>query len=145
MKESEKLKLKQTQGCLGKISKACNYLSGLALIIDFVVRCTVFARKGEEQPSRPTDPFYYFLSLYLIPFAVVIFAAELEWRSIIKYVMFLKSQSGRGIFLVFVGLLIFNPKYPADIAISIYLAMAGLFNLVIAWVLPAVAHFKFLK
>jgi hypothetical protein len=56
-----------------------------------VVRCTVFARKGTATPARPSDPFYYFLSLYLIPFAFVILAAELEWRSIIKYVMFLKS------------------------------------------------------
>ena len=59
--------------------------------------------------------------------------------------MFLKSQAGRGLFQVFVGLLVFHPSYPADIAISIYLALAGLFNLVIAWVLPAVAHLKFLK
>jgi hypothetical protein len=59
--------------------------------------------------------------------------------------MFLKSQAGRGIFQIFVGLLVFNASYPGDIAISIYLALAGIFNLVIAWVLPAVAHFKFLK
>lgn len=63
----------------------------MALVTDFVVRCTVFARKGTATPARPSDPFYYFLSLYLIPFAFVILAAELEWRSIIKYVMFLKS------------------------------------------------------
>lgn len=43
------------------------------------------------------------------------------------------------------GLLVFNASYSGDIAISIYLALAGTFNLIIAWVLPAVAHLKFLK
>jgi len=81
----------------------------------------------------------------MLPFAFLIIIAEAEWRRVLKYVLFLKSQAGRGIFIMFVGLLVFEEKHANDIATSITLILIGAFNLIIAWVFPAIAHFKYLK
>lgn len=47
MKDSDKIKLQKTQGCLRKISIILNYVSAIALVVDFVIRCTVFAKSGD--------------------------------------------------------------------------------------------------
>lgn len=106
----------------------------------------MLGKKDDEGKSlAPKDPFYYFLTIYMLPFAVLIVVAEAQYRNVLKYIMFLKSQAGRGIFLMFVGFLVFEEKHPNDIATAILLTLVGTFNLVIAWVFPAVAHFKYLK
>lgn len=46
---------------------------------------------------------------------------------------------------MFIGLLAFDSKYPADIAFSLYLTLAGIFNIINAWILPAASHLKMLK
>lgn len=131
---------------MSKISKPLNYISALGLIGDFIARWVMISKKDSDgKSSAPKDPFYYFLTIYMLPFAFLIIIAEAEWRRVLKYVLFLKSQAGRGIFIMFVGLLVFEEKHANDIATSITLILIGAFNLIIAWVFPAIAHFKYLK
>lgn len=113
------------------------------MLIGFICRCCVLAGKiGDE---RPSDPFYYLFALYLLPFTVLLLAAKRNWRSIIKYVMLLKTTGGRGSFLVLTGLIFFNAKYKSDVAVSVILTLCGLANLVDAIVIPVIMHFKLFK
>ena len=136
-------------GVLSKICKVLNYVAVAAVLADFIVRCVAFKpidKKDTTSTSKaPTDPFYYLLTFYLLPFAVLILVAELEWRPLLKYILFLKSSTGKGFFLMFVGLLIFNPKKAADITISLYLTLTGIFNLVNTWVIPRLYEYAFMK
>lgn len=132
-------KNKGSSGILGTLCMGLNYIAVLVLIADFICRCVTFSKKNSDGASlAPKNPFYYLLTFYLIPFAFLILAAELEWRSVIKYVMFLKSQAGKGFFYVFIGLLIFDTKYPADIIFALYMTLVGVFNIVNAWFIPAI-------
>lgn len=46
--------------------------------------------------------------------------------------MFLHSRIGKGMFLVFVGLLLFDEKRKSDMAISICIVLIGFFNIMIS-------------
>lgn len=90
----QKEKLARTNSCLSWISKGLNYLSVVAIVADFIVRCVAFGRKKDKSGTinpAPTDPFYYLLTFYLLFFAALVLIAELEWRPVLKYVLFLKS------------------------------------------------------
>ena len=102
-----------------------NYLTVVALISASVVRFTNFS--GEE---KPTDPFYYLLTFYLIPFGLLVLTAELRVQRVLKYFEFLGYQHGKGLFFIFVALLIFDTKYPVDLCVSIGITFVGIFNLV---------------
>ena len=51
-----------------------NFLIILGLCATTIVRFTYF---GKENP--PTDPFFYILTFYLIPFAGLLLVAQLQW------------------------------------------------------------------
>ena len=90
-----------------------------------------------NQDKAPADPFFYMMTLYLIPFAALLLTAELGWHTVLKYFEFAGYMHGKGFLLIFIALLLFNPEYPLDTAVSIYLTFTGLLNLVQAFVEPA--------
>ena len=136
----------KANGILAKICIGLNFLGVAVLVADFCCRCAQFAKKDHTGASlAPKNPFYYLLTIYLIPVALLALAAELQWRPMLKYIMFLKSQAGRGFFFIFVGLLIFDTNYPTDLSFGIYITIVGLFNIVCAWLIPAIYHLKWLK
>lgn len=95
MKEIEvpkETQIDRTKHCLARVCRFLNFIASLVLISCFIFRCLVWSEKTEKnQPTtKPKDPFYYFLALYLVPFAIVITLAELNYRPVIKYVNFLK-------------------------------------------------------
>ena len=103
----------------------------MALCAAAIVRFTNFA--GDK---RPTDPFYYILTFYLFPFAGLLLVAELRWQRFLKYFEFLGYQYGKGMFMIFVALLIFDTTYPVDLAVSIMMSLVGVFNLVLLCLAP---------
>lgn len=124
---------------LAKICIGLNFLGVVVLVADFICRCAQMAKKDDTGASlAPKNPFYYLLTIYLIPFTLLVLAAELQWRPILKYIMFLKSQAGRGFFFIFIGLLIFDTRYPTDLSFGIYMTIVGIFNIVCAWLVPAI-------
>lgn len=72
-------------GCLARIIQILNFMSILGLIGTAIARFTMFG-KGEEAPK---DPFFYLLTIYLIPFALLLLCAEMHWKTVLKYVQFL--------------------------------------------------------
>ena len=72
-------------GCLARVIQIMNLLSILALVGTAIARFTMFG-KGEEAPK---DPFFYLLTIYLIPFSFLLLCAEMHWTFILKYLQFL--------------------------------------------------------
>jgi hypothetical protein len=64
--------------------------------------------------------------------------AEVDYLPVIKQVNFLRSQSGKGLFLILVGLLIMDNVSKADLVISIYLCIVGSINIAVACLFPLV-------
>jgi len=60
--------------CLHWIVHILNFMVIVALAADAIVRFTYF---GAESP--PSDPFFYILTIYLIPFAGLFLVAEMQW------------------------------------------------------------------
>ena len=66
---------------LGKLCSFLNYLAMLALVGNTIVRTVALLSKpdsdADEAAKKTTDPFYFLLTLYLIPFAFLMFVAEI--------------------------------------------------------------------
>ena len=106
-------------------------MSILALCAAAVVR---FCNFGSDE--APKDPFYYMLTFYLFPVAALLVAAELQWQRVIKYFQFLGFLYGKGLFMVFIALLLFNTDFPVDTAVSVGMTLVGLFNIVAMCMVP---------
>jgi hypothetical protein len=123
----------------------------LALVSNTIVRSIAILNSNkseegsEDDAKKNIDPFYFLLTLYLIPFAFLMFVAEIQWRPVLKYVMFMKGQIGKGLFYVFVALLMFDTDYPMDVITSLYVTFVGIFNLILSCLVPSVEHLRFLK
>ena len=76
------------------------------------------------------------LTIYLIPFALLILFAELRWQRMLKYFEFLGYQHGKGLFLIFVALLLFDTEYPIDTGVSIAITFVGIFNIIAMCISP---------
>ena len=119
-------------GCLHRILQVVNILSILGLLADTIVRFTLFT-KGDEAPK---DPFFYLLTVYMVPFCFLLICAEFKWTRVLKYVQFLGYQHGKGLFLVFIALLLFDTNYPIDAITSIVVTFVGFFNMITACIIP---------
>lgn len=117
--------------CLVYVTQALNALTIACLVASAIVRFTIFAKD-----SRPSDPFFYILTIYLVPFAALLAIAELKYLSVLKYFEFLGYNYGRGIFMIFVALLLFDTNYPVDTTVSIFMTLVGLFNVTLTCVAP---------
>ena len=121
--------------------KIVNILSILGLLADTIVRFSLF-NAGE---AAPTDPFYYLLTIYMIPFCVLLICAELKWTRVLKYVQFLGYQHGKGLFFIFIALLLFDTDHPLDAITSVIVTFVGIFNMITACIVPGLNHLSFLK
>jgi|LauGreDrversion4_2_1035121.scaffolds.fasta_scaffold1067898_1 hypothetical protein len=91
---------------LVKIAKVLNYFSALMMVCFAGYRFYLFFDADDNKEKG--EPLFYVLSFYLLGFATLIFSAE--WRIIIVLMYFemLKGRGGKGLFLILVGLLVFN-------------------------------------
>lgn len=78
------------------------------------------------------DGFYLVFTMYLLFFGVVLVSAEYEILIIMHYIEFLLSETGKGLFLIFVGVLLFDERRSVDFAASIIISIIGIFNLAAA-------------
>ena len=107
-----------------KLAKLMNYISCILIIVSIILRFIDF---GES-----SSPFFYLLTFYLIAFGALLLLSELRVRKVIAQVMFLNSRMGKGMFLVFIGLLLFDEERKSDMGISICLVLIGFFNIMIS-------------
>jgi hypothetical protein len=80
-----------------------------------------------------TDPFFFILSLYLFGFATLLIMAEVRYRKVLVYIEFLKSRIGKGIYVMLIGLLIFDENRRTDTLCAIMIFLVGTFNLVVGF------------
>ena len=111
------------KGCIVSVAKWANYLAVLLIIADVVDRCFSF---GSE-----TDPFFFLLTFYLVGFAVLLVIAEANVRRVLIYIEFLNGRVGKGIYLILVGLLMFDVTSTCDEIIGILIFMIGVFNILV--------------
>jgi hypothetical protein len=77
------------------------------------------------------DGFYSAFSLYLCFFGILLFAAEYKYANMIKYFEFLVTDLGKAVFMIFIGVLLFDNSKKGDMWASLTLTMFGLINLVL--------------
>jgi hypothetical protein len=85
-----------------KIVKVLNYISALLMLVAAILRCIAF--------KTSTDPFFFLLTFYLFGFAVLLVIAEIKVKRVIVYVEILNSRIGKGMYVLFVGLLLFDEQ-----------------------------------
>ena len=112
------------KSCSIKVVKILNYVSALIIILDVVMRFFNF--------QTATDPFYFILTFYLIGFAVLLAIAEAGIKKILVYIEFLNGRMGKGLFIVFIGLLMFDEKFKSDLFIGIAVFLIGVFNIMVS-------------
>jgi hypothetical protein len=76
------------------------------------------------------DGFYVIFTCYLLVFSMFLFSAEYEFLVIVKYLACLTSYWGKGLFQVFVGVLLFDDRRVFELVASLYLLIVGMFNIV---------------
>ena len=83
-----------------KVAKTLNYLAVVLILVSIILRFIDF--------GQYSDMFFYLLTFYLIGFGALLLMAELKWHKVILFVMFLNGRFGKGAFLIFIGLLLFD-------------------------------------
>ena len=74
------------------------------MVIDAVVRFCHFATPSYSDD----DPFFYLMTFYLLAFAVLLVLAEFGVMAVLVYCEFLRSRPGKALYLILLGLLLFN-------------------------------------
>ena len=103
-----------------------NYFSVIEMLI-----CALARFESYNSAVITGDAFYLIFTCYLVLFAILLGAAEMEYINILKYFEFLFTNGGKGAFLIFVGVLLFDDKSTADLWASITLTLFGIFNLIL--------------
>jgi hypothetical protein len=107
-----------------KAVRLLSYFCALAMMVDVVIRLCNF--------HHFVDPFFYLLTFYLIGFAALLVVAELRVKKVLVYVEFLRGRLGKGLYLIVVGLLLFDEYRTSDMTVSLILVIAGILNIIVS-------------
>ncbi len=105
-----------------------NYICALFMFSDSLLRILAMF----SVVNSTGDFFFYILIPHLILFSGLLISAELRWPRILVYFEFLKSRLGKGLYLVLVGLLIFDERRNISISLGITLVLVGFFNIIVS-------------
>jgi len=114
------------RSALYQIVKVLNYICSIAMFLTALIRYSQYDAKVILM-----DGFYLAFTFYLFIFGILLAAAEYEVIHILKYIEFLITQTGKGFFLIFIGVLLFDNRRTVDLWASLTLTLVGLFNLMI--------------
>src|SRR4051812_28608062 len=107
-----------------RIVRLMNFIAALLMCIDAFIRFFDF--------NDENDGFFFILTFYLFGFAALLIMAEMRYKKVLVYLEFLKSRIGKGIYVILVGLLVFDDDRTADTTIGIILCLFGLFNIIVS-------------
>lgn len=105
-------------------AKLLNYLVVFLLLVSVILRFIQFRSES--------DPFFFLLTFYLLFFAVLLVIAELKIKRIIVFVEFLNGRIGKGVFILFVGLLLFDESRKVDMFIAMFIVLIAFFNIMVS-------------
>ena len=109
------------------VARYMNIICCLLMLVDTIIRFTSFGT-----PATQGDPFFYMLTFYLIGFSGLLFAAEIRYTKVIVYLELLRGRTGKGMFMILIGLLLFDNNLVIDMSVAIILVLVGLFNIIVA-------------
>jgi COPI associated protein len=110
-----------------------NFFCCLLMLTNAILRCCVlFGVLPSAVTGGTLDLSYYIMAFYLLGFSVLLGAAEYRWPSVLIYLQFLRSRMGKGLFLVLLGLLVFDDRTKYDVLIGITLVLVGIFNVIVS-------------
>ena len=112
------------KSAIEQVVRAFNYISSVMMFTTALVRFIEY-----DADAVKMDGPYIIFTFYLVIFGILIGCAEYEAMHILLYIEFLISYSGKGLFLIFVGALLFDTRRPIDLWTSIILCLIGMFNL----------------
>lgn len=115
-----------SQNSFNKMQKHINYLGAIVMIASSITRFVKY-----NAISFVIDSFYSAFSVYLILFGILLFAAEWKFATMIKYFEFLVTDFGKAVFMLFIGVLLFDNQKKADLWASLTLSLFGLINLIL--------------
>ena len=110
-----------------KMIKGFNYICSVAMFTTAIYRFVTY-----DAAKIKMDGFYLAFTVYLLVFGILLTAAEYQYIKILQYIEFLASQRGRGFFLLWIGILLFEPKKDVDLWASLTLTLVGLFNIILS-------------
>jgi hypothetical protein len=87
-----------------------------------------------------TDPFFFLLSIYLFGFAALLVLAEIRYKRMLVYIEFLKHRIGKGIYVMLIGLLLFDETRKTDMFSAIIIVLVGFFNLIVGCMRESMFH-----
>lgn len=106
-----------------RIVRLMNFIAALMMVINAIIRFTDF--------SDQSDAFFFILTFYLFGFAALLIMAEMRYKKVLVYLEFLKSRIGKGIYIVLIGVIVFDDDRASDVATAIVLTLIGIFNIVV--------------
>ena len=97
--------------------------------------CTATLRYIEyDKDNILMDGFYLAFTFYLYIFSLLLGTAEYKYIHVLKYIEVLITNVGKGLFLLFIGILLFDDSRSIDLTASIVLSFIGIFNIIIGCV-----------
>jgi hypothetical protein len=112
------------KSCSLKVIKALNYATVLIIAANAILRFFNF--------DKVTDPFYFILTFYMLFFAALLLIAEIGIKRILVYIEFLNGRMGKGLYIIFIGLLMFDDKFKLDMLFGIAVFLVGIFNILLS-------------
>ena len=92
---------------------------------------TAILRYKDYDPKKLyMDSLYLTFTGYLLIFSYVFCMAECEYEPILKSLGFLKSYTGKGLFLMTIGIFLFDFRRIYDVISGIVLVVLGFFDIV---------------
>ena len=101
------------------------FLATLLIFVDVIYRMCSF--------GTTTDPYFFILTFYLIGFAFLLAVAEIRFKKVIVYIEFMRGRLGKGVFIVLVGLLIFEVEKVVELVFSCLIILIGIINIVVSF------------
>ena len=115
-----------------RITRLMNFVCCLLMLTNAVLRTLSLFGVLPIPTSGSLDISYYLMILYLLGFSLLLGTAEYRWPSVLAYCQFLRSRLGKGLYLVLIGLLVFDDRNLSDMIIGIAMVLVGVFNVIVS-------------
>lgn len=80
---------------------------------------------------------FWFVSIYTIIFAFMLFVASVKWKAVLNQFTFLRSLVGQGFFILFMSALLFNWEIALDLIYSLVGIVYSIFVILMACKYPS--------
>lgn len=108
------------------MAKILNYFAVFIMVATGSMRFIAY-----DSANVVMDGFYLAFTCYLYIFGILLASAEYKYIHVLKYIEFLTSNYGKGLFQLFIGILLFDNSDTLHIFASVMLSLIGLFNFVV--------------